>query len=162
MILKINFHSQRNTLPQTHGRDRSRISAAGTFQEETQMKRIRLLGRICLPITLFLASLAIPLALCAQDLTTTASLTGTVTDSTGALVAQAAVTVSGVDNGVVRTVKTDAVGGYTVTLLPPATYNVRVGAKGFQAYEQKGITLRPGQGARQDIALAVGSEIGRA
>ena len=122
------------------------------------MKRIRLLGRICLPITLFLASLAIPLALCAQDLTTTASLTGIVTDSTGALVAQAAVTVSGVDNGVVRTLKADAVGGYTVTLLPPGTYNVRVAAKGFQAYEQKGITLRPGQGARQDIALAVGSE----
>jgi hypothetical protein len=122
------------------------------------MKRLRLLGGICLPITLFLASLAMPLALRAQDLTTTANLSGTVTDSTGAVVAQATVIISGVDNGVVRTVKTDTVGGYNVPLLPPATYNLRVAAKGFQAYEQNGITLRPGQGARQDVALAVGSE----
>jgi len=83
------------------------------------MKRLRLLGGICLPITLFLASLAMPLALRAQDLTTTANLSGTVTDSTGAVVAQATVIISGVDNGVVRTVKTDTVGGYNVPLLPP-------------------------------------------
>jgi hypothetical protein len=122
------------------------------------MKRLRLLGCICLPMILFLGLLASPLALRAQDLTTTANLTGTITDSTGAVLAQATVTVSGVDNGVVRTVKTDAVGGYTVTLLPPATYQVKVVAKGFKTYEQKGIGLLPGQGARQDIVLAVGSE----
>jgi hypothetical protein len=111
-----------------------------------------------LPLVLLVALWGFPFAVNAQDLTTTASLTGTVADGTGAVVTQATITVSGVDNGVVRTAKSDAAGGFTVTLLPPATYNLKIAAKGFQTYERHGISLLPGQKARQDIALAVGSE----
>ena len=102
--------------------------------------------------------LAAPLALRAQDLTTTASLTGTVTDNSGAVIAQATFIVSGVDNGISRTVKTDATGGFTVPLLPPASYSLKVESKGFKSYEQKGITLQPDHTSRQDVQLPVGAE----
>ena len=85
----------------------------------------RLVGGIVIGIFCLLFLLAPP-ASCAQDLTTSAYLTGTVTDSSGAVIPKAQVTVSGVDNGVVRKVTTDATGTYTVSLLPPATYTLSV------------------------------------
>ena len=97
------------------------------------------------------------LKLMAQDLTTSAYLTGTVTDSEGAVIPQATVTVSGVDNGVVRTVKTDANGSYTIPLLPPANYGLKIEMNGFRAYEQVGITLAPDRTVKQDVQLSVGS-----
>ena len=109
----------------------------------------------------FLSILAVFLftvGLSAQDLTTSAYLTGTVTDTTGAVIPHAAVTISGTDNGVVRTVTTDSNGSYTVPLLPPATYSLTVDMKGFNTYKQVGITLAPDRTVKQDVHLAVGSE----
>jgi hypothetical protein len=122
------------------------------------MRRFRFPGGICLPVILILTLLSIPIALSAQNLTTTATLTGTVTDSTGAVVAKATVTVSGVDNGISRSVKTNATGGYLIPLLPPATYTVKVESKGFKSFEVTGIILSPEQTATQDVQVAVGSE----
>jgi len=122
------------------------------------MKRFRYPRSMCLPAFLVLLLLAIPLALQAQDLTTSANLTGNVTDSSGAVIPRATVTVSGVDNGISRVVSTDASGNFSVSLLPPASYNLRVESKGFKAYQQKGITLIPDSTARQNVQLAVGSE----
>ncbi len=105
-----------------------------------------------------LAFLVGPCLLKAQDLTTTASITGTVVDSTGAILADATVKISGVDNGVVRTIKTSSGGTYAVPLLPPGNYTLSIDAPGFKSYQQNGITLVPGQGAKQDVSLAVGAE----
>ncbi len=108
---------------------------------------------------MFLVALLVPSAgLGAQDLTTTANLVGTVADSTGAVVPNATVKITGTENGVVRTVQTNGSGGYIVNLLPPGTYNLSVTSAGFKSYEQNGITLSPGQGAKQDVGLAIGSE----
>ena len=126
------------------------------------MMQIRRSGGVCLsifPIRLLFWMLTIPVALHAQDLTTSANLTGAVTDSTGAVISGATVTVSGMDNGVVRNATTDADGGYTVSLLPaPAGYNLRVQMNGFRSFEQKGIRLISDRTTRQDVQLAIGAQ----
>jgi hypothetical protein len=122
------------------------------------MKRPCFFGGPGLTHLVLLALLTVPLGLCAQDLTSTSSLTGTVTDSSGAVIPNATVTVSGVDNGITRTLQSNAAGGYTFSLLPPGNYSLKVDMKSFKAFQQNGITLIQGQVARIDVPLAVGSE----
>ena len=62
----------------------------------------------------------------------TGSITGTVTDSSGASIAGATVTIRQVDTNAIRTVTTSDVGSYTVTQLAPGTYSVKVDKTGFE------------------------------
>ena len=105
---------------------------------------------------LLAALLMVNCSLHGQDLTTTANISGTVADTTGAVLPGATVKITGEVNGISRTVRTTVDGTYLVPLLPPGNYDVTVQADGFSGYEQKGITLSPGQGAKQDVRLAVG------
>lgn len=98
-----------------------------------------------------------PVALQAQDQTTLATLKGLVTDSTGAVMPATKVTVLGAENGISRTLTTDASGSYAIRLLPPGTYKLQVEASGFKVYEQQGITLLPGQTAVQDVKMSIGA-----
>jgi hypothetical protein len=94
----------------------------------------------------------------AQLAVTTATLSGTVTDPTGALVPKASVKLVSTQNGVSRTFVTDAGGHYSFTQLPPSNYVLTIQEKGFKAYQQKGIVLDAGQSATQDVVLTLGSE----
>lgn len=62
----------------------------------------------------------------------TGQLTGTVTDSTGAVVPNAKVTVKSVTSGTTRTVQSSSSGNYTVTNLKPDNYEITVEGQGFQ------------------------------
>jgi len=93
-------------------------------------------------------------SLFAQD---TASITGTVTDPSGAAVKGAQVRVSSPDRGIDHTVPTNDSGDYLVAGLPPGPVDVAVTAQGFKKFEAKGVILRVGQKARTDIALQVGA-----
>ena len=93
----------------------------------------------------------------AQDQTTAANLSGIVSDSTGATVPGSAVSLSSAENGISRTTTTDGGGNYSFRLLPPATYSLKVEAKGFRSFRQEGITLVPGQGATVPVGLSIGS-----
>ena len=91
----------------------------------------------------------------AQD---TASLNGSVRDSSGAVVANAKVEVSSTERGVTRTTTTNSDGEYAVPALPaPASYNVTIAAQGFKKYEARGVILRVAQKARIDTTLEVGA-----
>ena len=81
------------------------------------------------------------------------SLSGTVTDKTGSVVAGAKVTVSSEGTGVVRDTKADGSGHYLVPLLPVAFYTVRAESQGFQAAEQKNIRLQVNEQRELDFAL---------
>ncbi|HEY1649839.1 MAG TPA: carboxypeptidase-like regulatory domain-containing protein [Terracidiphilus sp.] len=94
----------------------------------------------------------------AQIATTTATLSGVVTDSSGAVVSQATVTLGSRDKGVNRIFTTDAGGYYTFNQLPPATYNLTIKAKSFETYQQNGIVLNASQTANQNVTLTIGSE----
>src|SRR5437762_7071408 len=105
-----------------------------------------------LSIALFI--LVVSASLFAQD---TASITGTVTDPSGAAVKGAQVRVSSLDRGIDHTVPTNDSGDYLVAGLPPGPVDVAVAAQGFKKFEAKGVILRVGQKARTDIALQVGA-----
>jgi hypothetical protein len=90
----------------------------------------------------------------AQD---TASITGTVTDPSGAAVANAEVIVSAPERGITRHTTTNDSGDYLVAGLPSGPINVTVAAKGFRKYEAKGVILSVAQKARADVVLQVGA-----
>jgi hypothetical protein len=89
--------------------------------------------------------------------TVTATLSGNVSDSSGAVLAGAKVTLTAPDRGISRIFTTDNTGDYVFSLLPPATYNLQVEATGFKTYRQTGISLAAGQTARQMVNLALGA-----
>ena len=108
--------------------------------------------------------LAVPaLAICAPAYTlgqlavTTATLSGSVADTTGAIVPQATVTLDSTEKGITRSVTSNAQGSYSFTQLPPSTYTLTVTVGGFKTYKQTGITLDAAQSATQNIALGVGA-----
>jgi hypothetical protein len=105
-------------------------------------------------ILLGAAVLAMPVALWCQD---TASITGTVTDPSGAAVAGAPVTVVNADKGITRDASTNSTGEYFVGGLPPGHFDIIVSAPGFKKYEVKGVILAVAQRARADVALQVGA-----
>jgi hypothetical protein len=103
----------------------------------------------------FLCAFALcPIVLLAQD---TASITGTVTDPSGAAVPGAQVTVTSVEQGTSRTATANSSGGYLFAALPVGSYNMTVAAQGFKKYEAKAIKLDVGQKARNDVQMQVGA-----
>jgi Carboxypeptidase regulatory-like domain len=94
----------------------------------------------------------------AQIATTTATLSGAVTDASGAVVSGATVTLTSAENGITRQFKTDAAGRYDFSQLPPSQYSLTVKMTGFEAYRQNGIVLNAAQTATQDVDLTVGAE----
>ncbi len=92
-----------------------------------------------------------------QTLASTASFSGSVSDSSGARVANANVTLSSPEKGITRVFKTDAEGNFSFSLLPAATYTLTVQAAGFKTSKQEGITLEVGQSANQSVTLTIGS-----
>ena len=91
----------------------------------------------------------------AQD--TTGSIFGTVTDSTGATVPGATVTIKDVDKGiVVRTMVTDDNGAYSAPQLPVANYEVTVEAPNFKKYIENKIKLDVNQRRTVDAVMVAG------
>src|ERR1700709_237505 len=95
--------------------------------------------------------------LSAQSQAFTATINGTVTDRSGSSVAGAKITLTSAERGIARTFVTKESGAYTITLLPPADYTLKIELPGFQTYEQRGISLSAGASATQDIVLSVGA-----
>src|SRR5437588_1203032 len=85
-----------------------------------------------------------------------ASIQGTVTDSAGALIDSARVTVRNVDTASTKDIATDNAGRYHLPLLQPGEYEVRVSAQGFQTASFRGIKLAVGQDLVLDVTLSAG------
>ena len=94
----------------------------------------------------------------AQIATTTATISGTITDPTGAVLPNATVTLASSEKGIIRTFTTENAGRYLFTELPPSTYTLKIKANGFKVYEQIGIMLNAAQTATQDVTLVVGAD----
>jgi hypothetical protein len=87
---------------------------------------------------------------------TTADITGTVVDQAGAVVAGANVTVTNTGTGLERQTVTTGTGDYSIALLPPGDYEVKVGAAGFSTVVQK-VSLVIGQRQTLNISLRPGA-----
>ncbi len=81
---------------------------------------------------------------------------GTVTDSSGAALVGATVTVHNVDTGVDRVTETTTDGGYLMPELPVGTYNVTIEMKGFQKITTTGVTVTVAGERRVDASLKPG------
>ena len=103
---------------------------------------------------LLVSSICLPAALFAQD---TASITGTVTDSSGAAMANAQVTVISTEHGITRTTSTNGSGDYLFAALPIGSYNLSVSETGFKKYEALGVILRVAEKTRVNVVLQVGA-----
>ena len=79
--------------------------------------------------------------------TSTGEFSGTVTDASGAVVANVKITATSAETGAVRQVITDNSGGYVITLLPPGIYNLAAEAPGFRRTVQNNVELRVNQRA---------------
>jgi Carboxypeptidase regulatory-like domain/TonB-dependent Receptor Plug Domain len=88
---------------------------------------------------------------------TTASLRGTVTDTSHALVPGATVTVSNVDTGFSRTMVTNESGAYFLTELPVGRYQVKVELQGFKTATRTDVALGVAENRELDVELAPGA-----
>jgi len=83
-----------------------------------------------------------------------ASLSGKVTDQTGAVIPQATVTVTSA-TGVQSTTTTNQEGSFAINTLAPGTYTVSAGAKGFTTLQRSGIALTSGDRQTLNLTLEV-------
>ena len=110
------------------------------------MKRI-------LPVLTFLCALASSLP--AQSIYGT--LTGIVSDPSGAVVSGAALKLKDMQSGSQRDTVANAEGFYTFVSVPPGTYQLNVEAAGFEQYKETGIAMAGGDKLNINISLKVGS-----
>ena len=111
------------------------------------MKMIRLISAVLV--------LSITGMLRAQD---TASIVGTVTDASGAAVADAQVTLINAATQFTRTLATNSDGQYVASAIPPGEYEVRAEKQGFQKLARTGIRLTTASKLNVDLQLIVGSQ----
>src|SRR5262245_30904708 len=98
---------------------------------------------------------AVPRNLCAQVLY--GSVTGTITDESGAVLPAAKVVLVNDETGLRREAQTDFAGIYRVVDLPQGTYTLESSAAGFRPLKKTNVRVVIGQVNAQDLQLVVGS-----
>ncbi len=86
-----------------------------------------------------------------------ARLSGTVLDPNGAGIPGAKVTLSNPETGFTRQFITNEAGQYSITLIPPGRYELRVEKEGFNTYQLSNIVLTVGQASTLDPKLEIGT-----
>jgi len=104
---------------------------------------------------LIVAACLLPAVAAAQAVTGT--ILGLITDSTGAIMPGATVTLTNTGTGLVRAVTTDGNGEYTAPSLPTGTYSVKAELSGFKTVTRPDIPLGVDQRVRIDVKLEIGA-----
>lgn len=92
----------------------------------------------------------------AQGVSGSASVAGTVTDTTGAVIPGASVVLLNVERGSEQEVSTNEAGNYAYPDITPGNYTVRVSSEGFQTREVTDLQVQVGQRAAVNVELEVG------
>jgi len=87
---------------------------------------------------------------------TTGTITGTITDQSGAAVAGATVTLKNMETGISRTARTGETGRYEALSLPTGSWEIDASLSGFRTVVRTGVSLAVGQNAVVDFSLQVG------
>jgi hypothetical protein len=133
--------------------DSTELSSAAIVRQSQRVLGFftrRLHSRTVLPVMLFLLLARLASA------QVSATLSGTITDQSGAALSAATVTARNVDTGVARTTNSDAEGRYQLFSLSLGQYEVRGNKQGFAEKVRTGVHLVVGQEAKIDLTLRVG------
>src|SRR5881409_3128857 len=115
--------------------------------------RLHVFGRF---VTLIFALIVLGTCLSVAQIST-ATILGTVKDTSGALVPGVSITVKHTERGLTRSVVSGERGAYTVPLLPVGAYEITTTMPGFKQAVRSGINLVVGQQAVVDLTLEVGA-----
>src|SRR5260370_16358730 len=111
------------------------------------------------PLLMLLLGLAFVGAIPVAAQTTTAELSGSVTDPSGAAISKVKVTATNTGTGLTHQAVTDDAGAYVATQLPPGAYNLSAEAAGFRKTVEKNVTLEVSRRAKLDFSLHLGQLI---
>jgi hypothetical protein len=89
--------------------------------------------------------------------TYTATVRGTVTDASGAVVPGAIVTLTNTEQNRPYSFNTNQAGEYVLVQVPPGSYSLTVKAPGFKSYQRTGLTFEVAQVVAIDIVMEVGA-----
>src|SRR5262245_14906597 len=85
------------------------------------------------------------------------TITGTVSDPAGAVIAGAKVEAKNVETGTVYDAASTATGNYTLSQLPAGNYQMTIAVQGFKTYNRQNITVQVAGTLRVDVTLEVGA-----
>src|SRR5277367_1342238 len=130
-------------------------SPISNFSEDSRGGAMRvLISLTCAVVLAACLLLAGPVAH-AQGVGVSGSVSGTVTDPTGAVIPKGTVTAEDAARGIRITASIDSNGEYRFSNLPPGTYSLTAQIQGFQSQIQKGVAISVGQSAILDFHLQV-------
>jgi hypothetical protein len=89
---------------------------------------------------------------------TVGSISGTVTDQTGAVIPDTTVSALNLDTTVVQTTKTNANGFYNFSALPVGRYEIEILREGFNPYKRTGLVIDVNSQLRADVSLSMGAQ----
>lgn len=92
-----------------------------------------------------------------QTLSSSATLSGAVSDPSGARVPKAIVKLTNSEQGITRIFTTGPAGDFSFALLPAGTYTLEASAPGFETTRQTGIVLEVGGSLSEDVRLSIGT-----
>src|SRR5947209_19770441 len=107
--------------------------------------------------SLALAATLLAMAIAATAQTPSASVTGRVTDPTGAVIPGVTIKVTNLDTNIVQNSSSNEVGDFTIPYLNPGRYTLETTAAGFRSYKHAAFTLAVDQVLRVDIPLELGA-----
>src|SRR5712671_5152141 len=109
-------------------------------------------------VVLLLSFMLSPYSAFVVSADTGGSISGAVTDQTGAVVPDTTVTALNLDTTVQQTTKTNSNGSYTLTNLPVGRYEIEIIREGFKPYKRTGLVIDVNAALREDIALTMGEQ----
>src|SRR5580698_6373882 len=109
--------------------------------------------RTLLMLVVFLAALSSQ-----GQVATTGTITGSVSDQTGAFIPGATVSIESPAMMQLKSMVSDNGGGFTFAQLPPGTYTLKIGAPGFQSYVRSNIDLTAGFTANFNVPMTIGNQ----
>src|SRR5215831_17277556 len=85
------------------------------------------------------------------------TITGVVTDMSGAVIAGAGISVQNTGTGFKYEATSTGTGNYTVAQLPTGTYDLQITSNGFRQFERKGLLVQPANVIRIDVSMQLGT-----
>jgi hypothetical protein len=115
-------------------------------------------GPLARCVVLLFSLMLSPYSAFVMNADTGGSISGTVTDQTGAVVPDTTVTALNLDTTVQQTTKTNVNGFYTFTTLPVGRYEIEILRDGFKPYKRTGLVVDVNAQLRADVSLTMGEQ----